>query len=99
MDGGFLDGLDGLAVGLRKILHHTEQIGARPGRQRLKLREAGIAQGDKPGNLDLHTPVHIAQLAGQGAQGIELAGVASVQRGNGGYRGESHRQIVGFSPV
>ena len=82
--------LDGLAVSDRKILHQAQQVGARPGCQGFEFGKTGVAQGDEPCHFNLHTPVHVAELAGQGAQGRQFGGVPAVQRGKSGNCGKCH---------
>jgi hypothetical protein len=65
---------------LGKIAQQAQQVSARGRRQRLELLEAGVGQGDEPGQLDLHAAAHVAQLAHVRAQGVQLGGVAPIER-------------------
>ncbi|MPM50223.1 hypothetical protein SDC9_96959 [bioreactor metagenome] len=70
------------------------QVFARAGGQRLEFVETGIGQGDEPGNLHLHTALHVAMLAHDGAEVGELGGVAAVKGGEGGDRGQAHNPLL-----
>ena len=88
--GGLLDGLDGGAIGFGEVAQQFGEVSARFARQRLEFVETGIRQGDEPGQLHLHTALHVAQLAHDGTEGRQLGGVAAVERRNGGERGQVH---------
>jgi hypothetical protein len=97
--GGFLDLLDGGRIGLGEVLDQAQQIGAGAGGQRLEFGKAGIRQRDEPGHLHLHTALHVAVLAHDGAQCGKFGGVTAVKRRQGGDGGQAHgAQIVGRAP-
>jgi hypothetical protein len=88
--GGFFDLLDGGRIGLGEVLDQAQQVSACSGGQGLEFGKAGIRQGDEPRHLDLHTAVHVAVLAHDGAQRGKFGGVAAVQRRKGGDGGQAH---------
>ena len=92
--GVFLEILDGSAVGFGEILHQPQQVGTGASGEGLEFGKTGIRQRHEPGHFDLHTAVHVAVLAHDGAQGGEFGGVAAVQRRQDIQGGEAHgRQL------
>ena len=88
--GRALDILDRLRIGLREAQHEAAQEAARGLGERPELVEAGVRQRDEPLDLDLHPPVHEAELRQQRAQRRDLVLVAPVQRRQGGECGGFH---------
>ena len=79
MVGGLLDLLDGLGIGFAEISYQTQQVSASPRRERFEFGEPRIAQIDKPGNFNLHAPLHVALLAHQRPQFHEFGRITAVQ--------------------
>jgi hypothetical protein len=92
--GGFLDVLDGLGVGLREVLRQALQVGAGAGGQGLEFSKTGVRERDEPGHLHLHTAVHVAMLAHDGAQQGQFGGVTAVERRKGGNGGQAHGAVL-----
>ncbi|MNV58058.1 hypothetical protein D3C71_1504170 [compost metagenome] len=86
----FFDLFDGGGVSFGEVLDQAEQIGAGARGQGLELGKTGIRQGNEPGHFHLHTAVHVAVFAHDGAQGGKFAGVTAVKRRQGGNGGQAH---------
>ena len=82
----------------RKLRDQARQVAPGTQRQRFELCKTRIRHGHEPCNLNLHTAMHVAQLAHEGSQSIEFVGVTTVQRRKGGDRRRCHAPIVSSSP-
>jgi hypothetical protein len=95
-----LDGLDARTVFHTEIGGDGFELGdLRPGEGR-QLGNAGLGgQREQPFDLHMHTAMHQAEFAEDGAQRLGFAGVAAVQRGQGGEGMGGHRAASGGSEL